>query len=284
MSINISNPFINFLSPAKLNLGLKITGIRADGYHSLNSVFCLVDLFDEIRIQITPLKDKISIIEHNQAWHYKKDLVYKAAMLLKQATGCKLGANIKVKKTIPSGAGLGGGSSNAATTLIALNQLWKTGLSSDELIVLGIKLGADVPFFLLGKNAFVSGIGEILTPIDIPEKYFVIIMPDFHLSTKHVFEQLQLEHAGNILTNYSAEYLIASGENDLLSAAIKIEPQINKIMETLKSYAKPMMTGSGSALYLTFDEKNIAKKVAKELSTSYNTFLIKSLKTSPIVS
>ena len=250
MSTYQQNPFITFLAPAKLNLGLKITGVRKDGYHLLNSVFCLVDLFDEIRIQITPLSDKISIIEHNQAWHYKKDLVYKAAMLLKQATGCKLGANIKVKKTIPSGAGLGGGSSNAATTLIALNKFWQTNLSTDELIKLGIKLGADVPFFLLGKNAFVSGIGEIINPIEIPEKYFVVIMPDFHLSTKQVFEQLKFEHAKNTLTNYSADYLINSGENDLFDVASKIEPQINEIIKTLKSYAKPMMTGSQLEMFL----------------------------------
>ena len=173
------HPWNSFLSPAKLNLGLKIVGKRSDGYHLLNTIFCLINLFDEIQIQITN-SEKISIIEHKQAWGYQKDLSYRAALLLQDFTSCKLGANIKVKKTIPSGSGLGGGSSNAATVLVTLNQLWQTGLTKQELIYLGGSLGADVPFFIHGKNAWAEGIGDNLTTIDIPEQYFVIICPSLH--------------------------------------------------------------------------------------------------------
>ena len=174
--------FHSVLSPAKLNLGLKVIGKRPDGYHLLKSVFCLIDLYDKIDIQIT-LNGKVSLIEHQQAWFYQKDLAYKAAILLQEYSGCTKGANIKIKKVIPSGAGMGGGSSNAATVLIILNHLWETGLTTDELLGLGAQLGADVPFFIRGRNALVEGIGEIITPIELPELYFVIIKPDFHAPT-----------------------------------------------------------------------------------------------------
>lgn len=273
--------FHSVLSPAKLNLGLKVIGKRPDGYHLLKSVFCLIDLYDKIDIQIT-LNGKVSLIEHQQAWFYQKDLAYKAAILLQEYSGCTKGANIKIKKVIPSGAGMGGGSSNAATVLIILNHLWETGLTTAELLKLGAKLGADVPFFVRGQNALVEGIGEIITPIEIPEFYFVIVKPNFHAPTKDIFAALDLNFNLRKAENISTAQLITEKENDLEAAVRKIYPQINTIFSELDQYGKAVMTGSGSSIYLSFTDKNLAKDVANILSPRYNTFLAASLAVSPV--
>lgn len=273
--------FHNVLSPAKLNLGLKIVGKRPDGYHLLKSIFCLIDLCDRMEIQITD-NGKISLIEHHQAWFYQKDLAYRAAGLLQQHTNCKLGANIKIKKVIPSGAGMGGGSSNAATVLIVLNQLWNTGLNCQELMHLGLQLGADVPFFIQGKNALVEGIGEIITPIELPELYFVIIKPQIHIPTREIFANLSLDFTNLNPDLVTITQLLTEKPNDLASVARAIHPELNPIFSELNQYGNAVMTGSGSCIYLSFTEKNLAKSIANILSTRYNTFLAASLPASPI--
>lgn len=277
--MQIYQEFKTFLSPAKLNLGLQITGIKPDGYHTLNTIFCLIDLFDEIRIQTTT-NGKISLIEHNQAWPYYKDLVFKAATTLQQKSNCNLGANIIVKKTIPSGGGLGGGSSNAASTLIALNYLWQLNYSQDMLFDIGLKLGADVPFFIHGRNAHATGIGEILTDIYIPDSYFVLIFPEFHLSTKNVFASFNLHHEQIIAL--SPDKLITSLQNDLFESAASIEPSLKNLYNELKEFGTPAMTGTGSTLFLNFNNKNTAKKVAQILEKKYNVYLVKTLNVSPV--
>lgn len=273
--------FHNVLSPAKLNLGLKIVGKRADGYHLLKSIFCLIDLCDRMEIQITD-NGKISLIEHHQAWFYQKDLAYRAAVLLQQYSNSQLGANIKIKKVIPSGAGMGGGSSNAATVLIVLNQLWNTGLNCQELMQLGLQLGADVPFFIQGKNALVEGIGEIITPIELPELYFVIIKPQIHIPTREIFANLKLDFSNISPELITIEQLLEQKPNDLTSAAQAIHPELNPIFSELNQYGNAVMTGSGSCIYLTFSEKNLAKSVANILAARYNTFLAASLAVSPV--
>lgn len=273
--------FHSVLSPAKLNLGLKIVGKRADGYHLLKSIFCLIDLCDLIDIQITD-NGKISLIEHNQAWFYQKDLSYRAAKLLQTSTNCKYGANIKIKKVIPSGAGMGGGSSNAATVLSVLNQLWKTNLSIHKLAKLGEQLGADVPFFIHGQNALVEGIGEIITPIELPQLYFVIVKPEFHIPTKDIFANLALDFTQINPDLVTVESLLREKSNDLEAVAKKNFPSLNSIFHELKQYGIPVMTGSGSCLYFTFNEKNIAKDLAKKLESRYNTFLAASLPSSTV--
>lgn len=273
--------FHSVLSPAKLNLGLRVVGKRDDGYHLLKSVFCLIDLCDIIDIQITT-NGKISLIEHNQAWFYQKDLSYKAAKLLQEFTNCNLGANIKIKKVIPSGAGMGGGSSNAATVLLVLNQLWNTNLSILQLHNLGMQLGADVPFFISGKNALIEGIGDIITPILIPQLYFVIVKPQFHIPTKDVFTNLDIDFSQISPQNITIEELISQKTNDLEISAKKIYPQLNDIFSELKQFGTPTMTGSGSCIYFTFNDKNIAKELAKKLEARYNTFLAASLPVSTV--
>ncbi|RTL01888.1 MAG: 4-(cytidine 5'-diphospho)-2-C-methyl-D-erythritol kinase [Proteobacteria bacterium] len=276
--------FHNVLSPAKLNLGLKIVGKRQDGYHLLKSIFCLIDLCDSIDIQTTD-NGKISLIEHYQAWFYQKDLSYRAAKLLQEETGSQFGANIKIKKVIPSGAGLGGGSSNAATVLLVLNQLWQTGLSNHELMALGLKLGADVPFFIQGHNALVEGIGEIITPLEVPQLYFVIIKPNFHIPTKDIFTNLNFNPQATTPSIITVEELLDKKINDLEPVARNVYPPLEDIFHELKQYEKygtPVMTGSGSCIYFTFSDKNLAKKLAEILSTRYNTFLAASLPQSTV--
>lgn len=276
-----SNRFNTYLSPAKLNLGLKVLGKRADGYHLLKTVFCLIDLFDQIDIQITD-NGKISLIEHNQAWPYYNDLAYRAALSLQQISNCNLGANIKIKKVIPAGSGMGGGSSNAATTLLVLNKLWDLALPKNELLKLGRSLGADVPFFIYGENAMATGIGEILSPVEISPQYFVIVKPSFHIPTKNIFNQLNLDSNTINEINITSEYLISSKENDLLPVAIKLYPQLKEIVNNLQSYGDVAMTGSGSAVFLSFNDPQSAKKVAKILENSYNTYLAERLGKSPL--
>lgn len=273
--------FHRVLSPAKLNLGLRVVGKREDGYHLLKSIFCLIDLCDQIEIQITE-NGKISLIEHNQAWFYQKDLSYRAAVLLQEHTNCRLGSNIKIKKVIPSGAGMGGGSSNAATVLTVLNQLWKTGLTCQELMQLSVQLGADIPFFIQGKNALVEGIGEIITPIAIPELYFVIIKPQVHIPTREIFTNLKLDLNQINPDLITVDELLDKKTNDLADVACLIHPELNPIFSELNQYGNAVMTGSGSCIYLTFTEKNLAKSIANILSARYNTFLAASLPGSPV--
>ncbi len=275
------NKFVTYLAPAKLNLGLKITGKRNDGYHFLKTVFCLIDLYDEVNIQITE-NGKISLVEHKQAWPFTDDLSYRAAVLLQEYSGAIYGANIKLNKTIPSGAGLGGGSSNAATVLLVLNKLWGLNLDKNELIRLGATLGADVPFFIYGENALATGIGDIFNPIDIPEQYFILVKPSFHIPTKNIFAHLNIDFTHIDEINITAENLIMHKQNDLFKVATKLYPQLQNIVNDLSEYGTPAMTGSGSVIYLSFFDKNIAKKVAKILESSYNTYLVKRLKESPL--
>jgi 4-diphosphocytidyl-2-C-methyl-D-erythritol kinase len=274
----MSNKFYCFLSPAKINLGLKILDKREDGYHNIYTIFCLINLFDEIKIQVLENTNRISIIEHNQAWHYTTDLAHRAAILLQQYTNSNKGANIKIKKTIPSGAGLGGGSSNAATVLLVLNDLWGLNLSKQNLIRLGVKLGADVPFFIYGKNAIATGIGDILTPITIKKQYFVLIKPSFGIPTKTIFANI----SNTSYSNITLEQLLNTKENDLFEVAIKIYPQLLTIKNQLASYGDIYMSGSGSTLYLTYSNKNNAILVYNQLKQIYNVFLVESIDNSLI--
>lgn len=183
--------FQSFLAPAKLNLFLHIVGRRADGYHLLQSVFVLVDLYDTVHLKV---RDDGQIVRAKPIANVseEQDLCMRAARLLQQYTNCQLGVELAVDKRIPMGGGLGGGSSDAATVLLALNHLWKLQLTRQELMDLGLKLGADVPFFIFGQNAWVEGIGEKIQPISLNLGYFVIITPQTHVSTAEVFSSKEL--------------------------------------------------------------------------------------------
>ena len=214
--------FQSFLAPAKLNLFLHIVGRRADGYHMLQSVFILVDLYDTVHLKV---RDDGRIMRAKPIAHVseEQDLCVRAARLLQQRTGCQLGVEIAVDKRIPMGGGLGGGSSDAATVLVALNHLWKLQLSRQELMDLGLKLGADVPFFIFGQNAWVEGVGEKIQPISLNLGHFVIITPHTHVSTAEVFRSKELTR------NTFPTTIAAFHEDRIRKTSVNGESRIEKI-------------------------------------------------------
>lgn len=278
-------------APAKLNLFLHVVGRRPDGYHLLESLFRLVSLSDSISVDLR-LDGVIS-----REWHgetstdatvdLESDLVIRAARLLQQHTQCRLGAHLSVTKRIPMGAGLGGGSSDAATTLLALNQLWRTGLSRDQLISLGLKLGADVPFFLVGQSSFVQGIGEIMQPVDLPPASYLIIKPRIGVPTAKIFASPDLTRNTESvkISDFSGRAFFVSddakrngkqfgasqgltgfGTNDLERVVVQLYPEVNAAIQWAISQGIAVrMSGSGSCLFAEFESPEAAELARKDL-------------------
>lgn len=260
----------DLIAPAKLNLFLHVVGRRADGYHLLQTVFQFISLADRLDIdtradgQICRVTDMVGV-PHDQ------DLVVRAARLLQEATGTKLGAQILVHKRIPSGAGLGGGSSDAATVLIALNRLWQTGLSRAELMRLGLQLGADVPVFLFGQNAFAEGIGEQLTPVDLPKQAFVVIQPAQGVPTQGIFQAPDLTRDTEPvkIMDFSGRQTIARlgfGHNDLQPVVLNRFPVVRQTLDWLEQAGfKARMTGSGSCFFIGFQSVQQAEMANQKM-------------------
>ncbi|MFZ2308526.1 MAG: 4-(cytidine 5'-diphospho)-2-C-methyl-D-erythritol kinase [Rhodoferax sp.] len=239
-------------APAKLNLFLHITGRRADGYHLLQSVFMLIDWSDTLHFN---LRTDGQISREDLTWTLPvDDLVLRAARALQQHTGCALGAHIGVAKSVPAQAGMGGGSSDAASTLLALNRLWKLHLPVQTLSRIGLALGADVPFFLGGHHAWVEGIGEKITPIALPRARFAVVKPDAGLDTARIFSDPTLKRDSEtaIISGFAADAFgkFKFGRNDLQAVAQKLCPGVNQALEWLQSQGlNGRMTGSGSAVF-----------------------------------
>ena len=252
------------LAPAKLNLFLHINARRADGYHELQSVFTLIDWCDILHFDLsdTPQISRIDLTSTLP----QEDLVIKAARLLQEASHTTLGATISIEKHIPAQAGMGGGSSDAASTLLALNQLWGLHWPIKKLLPLGLQLGADVPFFLLGRNAFVQGIGEQLTPIVVPKAHFLVLKPKAGLDTKSIFSDPLLQRATKTVTITDfAEAVLDFGRNDLQPVAKKLCPEMNRAMDWIKSLGlMPKMTGSGSAVFANVDPTFVLPKAPED--------------------
>ena len=240
-------------APAKINLFLHVIGRRPDGKHLLESVFILIDRADTI--DLTLLNEDVIERDGDIVGDLEGDLCVRAARLLKERFGVKTGVRITLKKTIPSGAGLGGGSSDAATTLIGLNRLFGLRLSRSELIDLGETLGADGPFFIFGRPAFVQGIGEILTPVGIPPARYAVIWPGQSVSTGKIFSSPALtrdtESSKIQCFKDSVDHFWPRlyGHNDLQPVAVSLEPEIATALQRLKPFTEPRMTGSGSAVF-----------------------------------
>ena len=246
--------FIGLPAPAKLNLFLHVIGRRADGKHLLESIFILIDLADELDFT---LRDDGAIVRTGDLeCEAEKYLCVRAAAALQEAAGKPpAGAEIHVKKRIPAGAGMGGGSSDAATTLIALNRLWGLDLPREELTRIGEALGADIPFFIRGENAFVEGIGEIITPMDVPPAEYAVLWPGRGVSTAKIFsspsltrdsESLKIAIFSDLLRNRWPEL---PGHNDLQKTAVGLEPAILQALDALAPFGEARMTGSGSAVF-----------------------------------
>ena len=236
-------------APAKLNLFLHVLGRRSDGMHLIQSAFMLVDWCDTLHFELRA--DGALSREDLTLQLPKDDLVLKAARALQAATGTQLGAHIAIEKQIPAEAGMGGGSSDAATTLLALNRLWQTGLGRAQLAAIGEKIGADVPFFMGGRNAWVEGIGEKLTPIDLPQARFVVVKPSAGVPTAAIFGHAALNRASPaaIITGFAANPF-AFGANDLQPVAQMLCPEVSEALQWLGSKGlQGRMTGSGSAVF-----------------------------------
>jgi len=243
-------------APAKLNLFLHITGRRADGYHLLQSAFMLIDWCDTLHFE---LRSDGLVSREDLSWPLPADdLVLRAARALQVATGCSQGAHIGVHKSVPAQAGMGGGSSDAASTLLALNRLWGLKVPLEKLMEIGLALGADVPFFLSGRHGWVEGIGELITPIELPHAQFVVVKPNEGLDTKLIFSDPNLKRdslpaiisgfAGNELTFAGNE--LTFGQNNLQAVAQNLCPGVNEALLWLASQGlNGRMTGSGSAVF-----------------------------------
>jgi 4-diphosphocytidyl-2-C-methyl-D-erythritol kinase len=240
-------------APAKLNLFLHIVGRRDDGYHLLQSPFMLIDWCDTLHFN---QRSDGKISREDLTWALPEDdLVVRAAHALQQATGCTAGAHIAIHKSIPAQAGMGGGSSDAASTLLALNRLWNLKLPLEALSKIGLTLGADVPFFLGGRNAWVEGIGEKLTPIEIPVSRWVVVKPDAGLETKRIFSDPNLKRDSECATIYgfaahTFDKTLSQTRNDLQAIAQTLCPEVNQALQWLDSKGlSGRMTGSGSAVF-----------------------------------
>lgn len=241
-------------APAKLNLFLHVTGRRNDGYHLLQSAFMLIDWCDTLHFELR--RDSIITREDLTVALPDDDLVVRAAKLLQTASGTRHGAHIAIEKRIPAQAGLGGGSSDAASTLLALNRLWQLNLSVQQLTELALGLGADVPFFLFGHNAWVQGIGEELSPLSLEEAHFLVVKPQQGLSTQSIFSSPHLKRDSETATiSGFAESPFSYGRNDLQMVAQALCPGIEQAIEWLASLnLKGRMTGSGSAVFALASE------------------------------
>jgi 4-diphosphocytidyl-2-C-methyl-D-erythritol kinase len=255
------NSLFDVQAPAKLNLFLHITGRRADGYHLLQSVFMLIDWCDTLHFELRPA-GKLSREDLTTPLP-DDDLVLKAARALQEATGSSHGAHISIAKSIPAQAGMGGGSSDAASTLLTLNRLWKLDLTKHQLADIGLKLGADVPFFIHGSNAWVEGVGEQITPIHIPKAHFLVVKPNTGLSTQAIFTDPSLKRdSPNAIISGFAAHPFGFGQNDLQAVAQKLCPDVTTALDWLKSKGlEPRMTGSGSAVFALVGEKDWDKFV-----------------------
>jgi len=245
-------------APAKLNLFLHVVGRREDGYHLLQSVFRMLDWCDTLDFV---LREDGAIVRDGDVPGVppEQDLTVRAARLLQARTGCSLGAAITLHKVLPMGGGLGGGSSDAATTLIALNRLWDTGLSRTELAALGLELGADVPFFIGGRDAFVEGIGEILTPIGLPETRYVVVAPPVHVATGEIFRADDLTRNSEPIR--IADFAFRATRNDLQAVACRLNPEIAAVIEWLERFAPARMTGSGACVFAEVDSEDAASDI-----------------------
>ena len=272
-----------WLAPAKLNLFLHITGVRPDGYHELQTVFQFLDFCDELHFLIRE-DGQVCRVNDVDGVPETEDLVVRAARLLKSETGTELGVDIEVQKNLPMGGGLGGGSSDAATTLVALNQLWELGLDEDSLAALGLKLGADVPVFVRGWSAWAEGVGEQLEPITLPEPWFVVLVPKVNVSTADLFNDPQLTRdATPIKIRGFLEGHGASVLGNVFEPLVrKRYREIDEAITWLSEFSTARLTGTGACVFAAFDEKSRALEVAAEVNARWGVFVAKACNRSPL--
>lgn len=266
-------------APAKLNLFLHVTGQRDDGYHTLQTLFQFLDYGDTLHFS-SRNDGKIVLLSDLPGVDAEDNLIVRAARLLKEASSTPLGADIKLDKILPMGGGIGGGSSDAATTLLGLNHLWQTGLSIDQLAELGIRLGADVPVFVRGHAAWAEGVGEQLTPVELEEPWFLVVAPDCPVSTAEIFSDERLTRNTSPIT--LAAFVEGGGRNDCLPVVTTRYPEIRNTLILLNKYCEAKMTGTGSCLFGAFPNEREADKVRARLPATLRSFVARGCNVSPL--
>ncbi len=275
---------MTYLSPAKINLFLHITSKRDDGYHNLQTIFQLLDFYDEINFNLRD-DGKINRTSGNEDIPLANDLMIKSAKKLQQFSRTNFGVDIAIIKKIPTGGGLGGGSSNAATTLIALNHLWGLDLTKKQLAAIGKDIGADVPVFIEGQSSWAEGIGEILYPVNLLKYFYLVVSINKHISTQEIFSHkaLTMTPVQRKMSDFS---LVSNPHNDCLNAAIDLESEIIEALRHLDSTQNHIdiarMTGSGSCVFVAFENENDALIANKELPSKWFGFVAQSINKSPL--
>ena len=273
---------IELISPAKLNLFLLVTSQREDGYHNLQTLFQLLDYGDQMHFRLRE-DNQINLLTRFEGVLAEDNLITRAANLLQnrlKALGHSVcGADISIQKKLPMGAGLGGGSSNAATTLLALDYLWQTNIGLEELAKIGINLGADVPIFIAGNSAYAQGVGEVLTPTEIPETWYFVLDPKVNISTAKIFSNPQLtrDSAPIKIPPLAADCI----RNDCQIVVEKLHPQVAKARIWLEQFGQAQLTGTGASLFTKFATYEDALEAFKKLPSDWDGFIARGVNKSP---
>lgn len=275
---------LSALAPAKLNLFLHVTGQRDDGYHQLQTLFQLLEWGDEMLFESAGRGEDVALLSSLGGVKPEDNLILRAANLLKKHAKQRghtimNNVNIRIKKHIPMGGGLGGGSSNAATTLKALNQLWQTGLSTEELAAIGLHLGADVPVFVHGRTAWAEGVGEKITAVDVPERWYVVLLPNCHVSTQEIFAAPELTRNTPAIT--MSAFFAGQVRNDLQSVVTARFAAVREAIELLASFGPAMMTGSGAGVFVAVDSESAARNLAAVTQSRVKTVVARGINHSP---
>lgn len=266
-------------APAKINRFLHVTGRRADGYHELQTLFQLLDWGDELSIR----PDRTGRVRRSGQGYgvsEAQDLVVRAAKLLQSETGCGGGVEIEVDKQIPIGAGLGGGSSDAATVLLVLNEAWDCGLSVDDLCRLGVALGADLPVFLQGRSAMASGIGDLLEPLELGQRHYVLVFPGLSIATAEIFRDPGLKRDSRSVG--VADALAGMPGNDCERVVRRRYPVMDEVFQKLQRWGRPVLTGTGSTVFIEKDSREDAISSAREIKSLYNSRAVRGVDRSPV--
>jgi len=262
-------------APAKLNLFLRITGQRQDGYHELQTVFQLLNWGDTIHLRVRPDRGVHRAPSDTYDVPADQDITVRAAKALQEATGCLLGADIAIDKRIPLGGGFGGGSSDAATVLVALNHLWGLALATDRLADMALSLGADVPVFVRGRNAWAEGVGEKLTPVQLPKAWFLLIDSGVHVPTRELFQSPQLTRSQKLvkIESYVSGSLLDNAFEPVVRA---LQPRIDSVFTAMAGFGKVALTGTGGGCFLRFDSKEAALEAQARLPEGYRSWVVSS--------
>jgi 4-diphosphocytidyl-2-C-methyl-D-erythritol kinase len=267
---------LSVLAPAKLNLFLHITGRRPDGYHELQTLFQLLDWGDQL-LFTTNHSGSITLEGDVTGIPLQENLIVRAARLLQQGSQ---GVHIVLQKRIPTGAGLGGGSSNAATTLLALNHLWELHIPRTKLQALARGLGADVPVFVGARTAWAEGVGDILTPLQLPERWYLILVPECHVSTAEIFSHRQLTR--NSIPIKMATFFEVDSRNDCQELVRGLYPAVDKALKVLENFGEARLTGTGACAFICFDNATQAREAHRQLPGEWRSILARGVNASPL--